>query len=108
MSKQSEERQEEIQRLVEEQEASGLSVKEFAEKRGISRWSLYEWRRSRRRERRKARVSGSRGFVELKVVGEQSRREAITVELASGVRLQVPAGFEEGHLRRLVEVLRSC
>jgi hypothetical protein len=32
----------------------------------------------------------------------------MTVELATGVRVHVPHGFEEEELRRLLEVLGSC
>jgi hypothetical protein len=32
----------------------------------------------------------------------------IAVELGSPVRLQVPGGFDEDHLRRLIGVLSSC
>ena len=104
MSKQTEERRAQVDQWIQEQEASGLTVKEFAKQRGISPWTLYDWKRKRRLvTRRRVRQS----FVEVQVVAEP-RADAITIELGAGVRLHVAQGFDEGHLRRLVAVLRSC
>lgn len=65
----------EIERLVEEQERSGESVRGFCTSRGLTEKSFYVWRqRVRKRKER---------FVPV-VVGER-----IELELASGVRLKV-------------------
>ena len=95
-----------MRKLLAEQKSSGLSMARFARKCGMSPWTLYKWKR--RLEEPVGERSGAEGFVELKVVGVQRPAVAITVELAAGVRVHVPQGFEEGELRRLLEVLSSC
>ena len=80
MSKQREERRAQIDQWIQEQEASGLNVKEFAKQRGISPWSLYDWKRKRRLvTRRRVRQS----FVEVQVAaGEVRRRGSSTTRAA--------------------------
>jgi len=94
-----------MQELLAEQEASGLSVARFARGRGVSAWTLYEWRRRLRRERE---PQASEGFVQVHVARTQGRTATIAVELPTDVRVHVPPGFEEDELRRLLVVLGTC
>jgi hypothetical protein len=78
-------------------DASGLSVYAFAEREGLDADRLYRWR---------LRLQGSRrhrspAFVEIK----PAATSPIEVLLRSGLVLRVPGGFDEGALRRLVQVL---
>lgn len=93
--------------LLERQAESGLSVTDFAASAGVSAWTLYEWRR---------RLAGSSGgrdtaprLVELAVVpASEPAGTGIRVDLRSGHRLEVRAGFDDHELRRLIGVLESC
>ena len=105
MRRQTEERRRQVERWIEEQAASGLTVKEFAKQRGISPWTPHDWKRKRRLLTRK---SARQDFVEVAVVSEGRVGDAITVEVGAGLRLHVAGGFDESHLRRLIAVLRSC
>lgn len=105
MARRDENRHERMSRLLAELEASGLSVVRFARERGLSPWTLYEWRR---RLRRKEALREREAFVELKLIREPSPATTMSIELPSGLRVHVPRGFEEADLRRLVGVLSSC
>jgi hypothetical protein len=64
-------------RLLAEHERSGLGVRQFAEERGLSAWSLYAWRqrlglssRRGRRGGRQVRKGGSGKLVPVQVIDE--------------------------------------
>ena len=107
-------------RLIAEQERSGCNVREFAEERGISAWSLYGWRSrlgvagGRGRGRTARRRDGDEAeLVAVDVVGGSARTLAapeseLVIEL-DDVRVRVPSGFDADEVARLVRVLRaSC
>ena len=95
-----------------EQAASGLSVAEYAEEIGVTASTLYQWRR------RLARTEGERqsrrpfGLVEVAIEDEgdaaRAKSEHLVVRLEGGRGIEVPVGFDDGELRRLVGVLESC
>lgn len=86
-----------------------MSVTDFAASTGVSAWTLYQWRR---------RLAGSDGerndsprLVEVAVLPSAAAASAaasLSVELRSGHRLEVRAGFDGNELRRLIGVLESC
>lgn len=107
-------------RLLAEHERSGLSVRQFAEERSLSAWSLYAWRQRLGLSRRRAtRRSGRQGkqdraaeLVPVRVIDAvddplAEARSGFHVELREGARIHVPAGFQSEDLARLVAVLRS-
>jgi hypothetical protein len=91
------------------QAASGLSVAAYAERVGVSAWTLYQWRRrlssSTGRRRRHAnlvevtiaRPSRATGGGCLVVLVNEGRRS-----------IEVPRGFDTDELRRVVTALESC
>ena len=93
----------------EAQAASGLSVAEFAGRIGVSTPTFYAWRR---------RLGSSpphevpAQLVELTVARSSTAAGAaagMVVHLCSGRRsIDVPAGFDDAELRRLVATLESC
>lgn len=96
--------------VVGEQEASGKSVREFADSRGLSAATLYWWRSALgRRENRKR--DGIR-LARVTVVAPRSSLDSgagIEVVLGNGRRVRVPVGFDVEELGRLVTVLeRGC
>lgn len=109
--------------LIAEQERSGQSVREFAQEKGVSAWSLYGWRSrlgfsgGRKRSGPTAKTRGSTSaeaeFIAVEVVDEESARvvgEPPLLEVEIGdVRVRVPRGFDAEEIGRLVSVLRaSC
>lgn len=94
---------------LEVQAASGLSVAEFAGRIGVSTPTFYAWRR---------RLGSSpprevpAQLVELTVTRSPTAAAAavgMVVRLCSGRRsIDVPAGFDDAELRRLVATLESC
>lgn len=104
-------------RHVERWKASGLSAKEFAAQSGINWRSLswWKWRVGagfpKKKRKPKASVAGSPeapkalaplSFVE---VTASVMREPLEVVLPSGLRVRVPAGFDDATLARLLDVL---
>jgi len=105
--------------LVEEQERSGLSVREFAERRGVSAWSLYGWRSKlgRPRQRRGGRRSGQTSrdalipvdVVREALVGGDDHEVGFEVIVDERARVRVPRSFDVTELARVLEaVRRSC
>jgi transposase-like protein len=76
-------------------DASGLTIREFAERQGLDRQRLDRWRMRLGRARAPA-------FVEISA---SVRGGAIEVVLRAGHVLRVPDGFEAETLRRVVEIL---
>ena len=106
--------------VLAEHERSGLSVAEFARRRGISAGSLGWWRHVARRraaEPRGPKVRATRGrserdrFVEVRVAparGEgagNASRDRFEVVVPSGCVVRVPEHFEADVLRRLLAAL---
>jgi len=94
--------------LLDEQEASGLSVAAFAEERGLSAATLYSWRR--RLGRASSRSLGA-SLVEVCVHEDDPNEDAtgrMTVITSSGARVEVDADFDESALARLLGVLERC
>ena len=97
------------ERLLAEQEASGLSLIEFARERGLSPWTLYGWRRKLGRARRRRRTEESEaGFVAVDVLGAAVATGEIEVQLSDGVLVRVPRDVAIARLVELVRALRSC
>ena len=96
--------------VIDEFERSEMTVAEFAQARGFSKWQIYEWRRRIRRLR--AEEQGSRSvdspFVPVQTTAPVSAGGRFELELGRGRRLRVPSGFNAGDLRRLIEVIESC
>jgi len=97
--------------LIREQERSGLSVSEFARRRGVSVATLYWWRSqlSRRGGRGRATRLMAVEVVGSKEVDPSSGDRDFELELSGGRRLRVPARFDAEALSRLiVAVERAC
>ena len=76
--------------------ASGLSVAAYARRAGLSAVTLGSWKR---------RMGGSEARL-FKEVPFQGAAAGIRLEL-NNVRVELPHGFEEGDLGRLLCVLRG-
>lgn len=93
---------EEKRQLLAELRSSGMSLARFARERGLHPETVYRWRRA-------ARASEAReAFVEVQVYDELVKAAPLVVEVARRFRVEVPAGFEEAHLHRVLSALSSC
>ncbi len=95
---------------------SGLSVRQFCQREGLSEPSFYAWRRvlSQRGKSEGARPSGTShrsDFVPVHVL-ERSPRKASMIEivLPRGRRVRVGPGFDRAALEQVLEILQrqSC
>lgn len=96
---------EEAGRALRALEESGLSRREFCRREGLVPERLRRWQRKLGRPR----IASSLSRLELRpveLVGHEGRDgRSFELELAEGVRLQVPFDFDEGSLARLLGVL---
>jgi transposase-like protein len=92
---------------MEEWRASGLSVRAFCTRHGLSQPSFYAWRRELQR-----RDTEQPAFVPVRVVDEVvPARGVLEIVLANGRSVRVGPGFDAATLRQVVAVLeegRTC
>ena len=102
-----EEKERQWRRWIGEWQTSGLSVRVFCERRGLTVASFYAWRRVLRR-----RAAEKAAFVPVQVVADPvpTRTSALEVVLTDGRTVRVAPGFDGATLRQLLAVLegRPC
>lgn len=90
--------------VLSELTASGLSVSEFARRRGLARDLLFRWQREERH--RSASSDGAAGFIPLSLPGPRSGADqGLEIVLASGVRLIVGERTDVALLKRVIAAL---
>jgi transposase len=94
------------------QRASGLSIRAFCEREGLSEASYYQWRRELARRDRSPRqaLRPGRAFVPVRIIPDADRRHArglIEIVLAGGRRIRVGEGFVPQTLAEVVAVLEA-
>ncbi len=116
------ERERRWRRLVKDWQRSGLSVREFCDWQALSEASFYAWRRELAKRDREAtalrsrRVNRAPGptteaarFLPVQVVADGAwdggAARSLDVQLPSGVRLRVPAGFDRQTLADVLAAL---
>jgi len=107
---------EEMRNLFTRLEIPGLSMKASGQRAGITYTTLQYWRRKLREDGAEKRlVTGAKPSAALSPVHVipdakpvDSKSKGFEVWLANGVSLEVPAGFDEGELQRLVGILSAC
>jgi transposase len=101
-AEQTEAKQQWQKKMVEGQLQSGLSIKEYCARHGITQASFYVWKR------RVAAGRVSAGFSEVHVEGA-ARPASAPVELviSGSYRVSVPRDFDEVSLTRLVRLLEG-
>ena len=94
-------------RWIGEWQTSGLSVRAFCQRRGLTVASFYAWRRALQR-----RAAEKATFVPVQVLPDavQTQTSALEVLLPDGRTVRVAPGFDAATLRRLLAVLegRPC
>ena len=107
-------RMEEMRAVFARFEESGLTLRAFGRREGVSYTTLQYWRRKFRDEAEevRGRSEGKPVWARVDVVPDpvpdEVRSTGFDVWLANGVTLEVPHDFDEDELRRLVGVLSSC
>ena len=98
--------------VIEEQERSGLSVSEAAERVGAAVTTLYRWKRRLSRCQEGSHEQPARGLVQVRVRDAEGRacepRRPLVVRLTHGRAIEVPAGFDADELARLIGVVAAC
>ena len=94
-------------RWIGEWQPSGLSVRAFCQRRGLTVASFYAWRRVLRQ-----RAAEKAAFVPVQVMADAvpAQTSALEVVLADGRAVRVAPGFDAATLRQLLAVLegRPC
>ncbi len=90
--------------LVRDFEQSGLSRKAFSSARGLSPHTL-DYYRARHRARRAVTVA--RELLPVDLIGRPPVSGSLRVELASGRRIVVEAGFDVSVLKQLIAALEG-
>jgi transcriptional regulator with XRE-family HTH domain len=99
---------ERIESLLARRERRGMTWFQLAAESGVPATTLQWWqRRLRQPKERRRRKRAS--FVPVAITESPPSLPAVAleVELRTGARIRVPAGFDPDHLRRVVEALES-
>jgi len=104
-------RAEEMRELFDRWARSGKSLMAFGRQEGVSYAKLLYWRRKFGDEA-VSTAGAAPKFVAVKVVADQQPQHAdpgkFEVWLSNGIGIDVPSGFDEAELRRLVGAIQSC
>ncbi len=95
----------EAEELAAEFEASGLTQREFCERRGVAVNTLVRYVKRYRQQR--AETAGTPRWVAVEIAesGPGTIRSGLWVELGGGRRIEVGRRFDEATLRQLVAAL---
>ena len=97
------------QMAIETWRASGLSVRQFCTKEGLSEPSFYSWRKKLvgdDSEQENQRKPESSSFIEVAI--PQNASAAIELLLISGNTLRIPAGIDSMTLSTVLSVVRAA
>lgn len=96
--------------LFDELAESGQSLRAFARQRGLSEWTLYAWRRRLGLAGVRKPAQPPPRLLEVKVFPGDTgvTRGGMILHLSGRHRVELPPGFTEEELRRLLRVLSSC
>jgi hypothetical protein len=101
---QDERKEEQWRGWIGEWRASGLSVRAFCERRGLTTHRFYYWRRVLERRR-----AAKPAFLPVQFVADAlpAQTSALELVLANGRSVRVAPGFDEATLRQLLMVLEG-
>lgn len=97
--------------LLADQEASGLSVADYAADFGLTATTLYQWKRRLSAQSADAsRSQRSTGLIQVSLDRAPLADESpgFVVRLADDRRVEVPVDFDGDALHRLLAVLETC
>jgi transposase-like protein len=97
-----------MQELLREFEASGETIKAFCEKKGISTWSIYHWRR-RLRDTAAKSSEQKPALLPIRVIDNNgSEAASYEIGLRNGRTLKVVPGFNSSEVERLLAIVEQC
>ena len=99
-----ERKEQQWQRWIAQWRASGMSVRAFCDRHGLTTPSFYAWRRVLQQ-----RATEKAAFVAVQVVADAppAQGSALEVVLADGRAVRVAPGFDAATLRQLLTVLEG-
>ena len=89
----------EVEGLLQEFEASGLTRAEFSQRQGIAVTTLDSWRRKR---------VAQTGLVKVEVQGREAPPWPFSLSLRNGRHIESTWQFAEGDLARLIRIAESA
>lgn len=95
------------QNLVEEQENSGLSQKEFCKQQNLI-LSQFVYYRSRLKKKERSDQSNSDVFVPIKINSSSTLSFEVRIVLPNRFQCYFPCHLEPSQIKRFMEVLLSC
>jgi transposase-like protein len=104
----------EIKAILVAYHSSGLSQREFAQKRQVSLATLSHWLRRERQNRKPAQekpaksAGSAKQFIPVQLPKASVAAPVLELEFPDGMVLRVPADFAPDHLQKLLTILRSC
>src|SRR4051812_26527036 len=89
--------------------ASGLKVRDFCEREGVTPTAFAHWRKEISGRDARAVAAAEPTFVPVRITA-QAATAPLEVVLPSGLAVRVPLGFDPAHLRAVVAALegRTC
>lgn len=107
MSEHRSEAEQQWRERISSQEQSGKSIAAYCREHELRAWQFYEWKK-------RLRQSEVASFVAVSVKGEAERaspaqrHSSIELRHSRGWSMQIEAGFDADHLRRVLSVLDSA
>lgn len=102
-------------RVLKEWEESGISARRFAERMGISPWTLYDWRRRERAATDQGELVLGSSFVRVEAMAAQaiptrapSPSPNVIVVFPDASRIEFQGDARELLARTVTEILRRC
>ena len=97
----------EIQQILEQCHASGLTQRQFAQQAGLGYSTLTNWL-SRAKRGQLARPAGPQWLPVEVVPGAARPAAGYQIQWPDGLRLEVGRGFAVQEVRQLLQLLRPC
>jgi len=104
-------RADEMRELMARWKASGMTQRAFAEKEGVTYSRFQYWRRrlGGKASGKPAKRAPPVHLDPVRIVPDPSVATSVfELRTARGLSIGVPAGFDEGELRRLLDVIAAC
>jgi hypothetical protein len=104
----------EIKAILVAYHSSGLSQREFAQKRAIPLATLSNWLRRERKNGKPAKEKSAKiadprqKFIPVQLSQTPAVAGVLELALPEGMVLRIPGDFSAAHLKKLLVVLRSC
>lgn len=89
--------------IIEGHAGSGLGIKDYCDRCGVSDKSFYAWR-NRLSKRTAPRL---KNFIEVSVPAKRIPKEPLRIQTPGGYGLEVPEGIDGNYVKTILSVLAS-